>query len=306
MSQGQQIQVQMTMPNRGAALPPSIPLNRDTVVPVQIQPSLAGTPDAIDFAVTGSSAQNGAAVVIAGAKLKSSGAVTIRGTGQTQPGSSGNLRVVASLNGQPRATSLGFSVCAHPCAVENGPHCVPYFIDPASLANGKVGMEVRIVIASDSGNLAHLDQVVEREVVSDTHSRSASMNGQPIWNVQVQKGLQPVSHVDLDWHSVNVFSLRGMLQHHLQGNQGDWSQDQIDEFQCARCGMGAAAVIDNSGYRITRLVEFDAQGVLRLVRKFAHNCTINGRSSQSGPTALLEVTMRVPPGGVAAGGFPFP
>ncbi len=105
---------------------------------------------------------------------------------------------------------------------------------------------------------------------------------------------------------VNVFSLRGMLQAHLQGNQGDWSQDQFDEFQCARCAMQAAAVIDDSGYRITRLVAFDAAHVLWLtVRKYGQTCTIAGRTSLHGPTGLLEVPMRVPPGGVASG-FPFP
>ena len=49
MSQGQQVQVQVAIPNRGPALARSIPFNRDTVVQVQIQPSLVGTPDAIDF-----------------------------------------------------------------------------------------------------------------------------------------------------------------------------------------------------------------------------------------------------------------
>jgi hypothetical protein len=307
MSQGQQPQVQLLLPDRGAGLPRSIPFRRDTVVRVQDQPPLLGTPNALDFAITGNSAQNGEAFVVGNAQLQASGTVTIRGIRQTQPGSSGNLRLVARLGGLERANSGGFSVCAHPCAVYNGTHCISYFIDPASQALGKVGMEVRIVIDSDSGIPADLDRVVEREVVSETHSRSASMNGQPIWNVQVQKVLQPVAHVDLDWHLVNIFSLRGMLQAHLQGRHGDWSQDQFDEFRCGRCGMQVAAVIPNSGYRITRLVEFDAANVLWLtVRKLGQACTIAGRTSQTGPTGLLEVRMRVPPGGVAAGGFPFP
>ncbi len=274
---------------------------------MQIQPSLLGTPDAIDFNVAGDSANAGEAVVVGNAQLQMSGTVTIRGTRQTRPGYSGNLRLVARLNGVEQGSSGDFSVCAHPCAVRNGPHCIPYFIDPASLADGKVGMEVRIVIASDSGSLADLDLVFEDEVVLETHSRSASMNGQPIWNVQAQKALQPVAQVDLDWHSVNVFSLRGMLQAHLHGRHGAWSQDQFDEFCCDRCAMHAAAVIPNSGDRITRLVEFDAANTLWLtVRKFGQACTIAGRTSQPGPTGLLEVRMRVPPGGVPACGFPFP
>lgn len=306
MSQGQLVNVQVAIPGRGPGLPPSIPFNRDTPVQVQIHPSLAGTPDSIAFTIAGGSAQNGDAAVVTGGQLKASGNLTIRGTAQTQPGSSGNLRLIATLNGQQRAASGGFSVCAHPCAVENGPHHVPYQIHPGSIANGVVGMEVRIVVVSDSGSIADLNEVTEREIVSDTHSRSASMNGFPTWNVQVQKVLQPVAHVDLDWHTVNVCSLRAMLQAHLNGSQGDWSQDQFDEFRCARCGMEAAAVIENSGYRITRVVEFDAANVLRLnVRKFAQQCTIAGRTSSAGATALVEDTMRVPPGNVAAG-FLFP
>jgi len=167
-------------------------------------------------------------------------------------------------------------------------------------------MEVRIVTVSDSGAIADLNEVTEREIVSDTHSRSPSMNGFPKWNVQVQKVLQPVAHVDLDWHTVNVCSLRAMLQAHLHGSQGDWSQDQFDEFRCTRCSMKAAAVIENSGYRITRIAEFDAANVLWLtVRKSAQQCTIGGRTASAGPTALVEDVMRVPPGNIAAG-FPFP
>jgi len=306
MSQGQHVQVQISIPNRGPGLPISIPFNRDTVVPVQIHQSLVGASDAMDFTVSGNSAQNGEAEASAGAHVPAAGTVTIRGTSQTRPGSSGNLHLIASLNGQRRGRSGGFSVCAHPCAVQNGPHHVAYQINPGSVATGVVGMEVRIVIISDSGNIAHLDEVVEREFVSDTHSRSPSMNGFPRWKVQVQKTFQPVADVDLDWHTVNVCGLRAMLQAHLQGNQGNWSQDQFDEFRCARCGMDSAAVIENSGYRITRLVEFDAANVLWLtVRKFGHPCVIAGRASQAGPTGLLEDIMRVPPGGIAAG-FLFP
>src|SRR4051794_27273898 len=117
MSQGQQVHVQVSIPNRGAGLPTSIPFNRDTLVQVEILPSLAGTADAIDFSISGGSPQNGEAVVVAGAQLQASGSVTVRGTTQTQPGSSGNLQLVARLNGQQRGSSGGFSVCAHPCAV---------------------------------------------------------------------------------------------------------------------------------------------------------------------------------------------
>ncbi|QDV20031.1 hypothetical protein Pan153_47000 [Gimesia panareensis] len=306
MSQGQIVNVQLMIPDRGPGLPPSIPLNRDTLVRVQINPSLAGTQDSIAFTITGGSAQSGDAVVVGGEQLKASGNLTIRGTAQTQPGYARDLRLVATLNGKQQATSGGFSVCAHPCAVENGPHHVPYQINPESLEKGVVGMEVQIVIVSDSGAIADLNEVTEREIVSDTHSRSASMNDFPKWNVQVQRVLQPVANVDLDWHTVNVCSLRAMLLAHLQGSQGEWSQDQFDEFRCARCGMNAAVVIKNSGYRITRIVEFDTANVLWLtVKKFSWQCTIAERTASAGPTPSLEVKMRVPPGNVATG-FQFP
>jgi len=204
MSQGQQIHVQLSIPNRGARLPSSIPFNRDTIVQVQIQPSLVGTPDMVVFSISGNSASNGDVVVVAGGQLQASGMVTIRGTAQTQPGSSGNLQLVARLKGQQLAASPGFSVCAHPCGVANGPHHVPYQINPGSIADGVVGMEVKIVIISDSGNIADLDEVAEREIVSDTHSRSPSMNGFPKGAIKVQKKLQPVLHVDLDWHTIIV------------------------------------------------------------------------------------------------------
>jgi hypothetical protein len=99
MSQGQLINVQVSIPGRGPDLPPSIPFNRDTLVQEQIHPSLAGTPHSIAFTIRGGSAQNGDAAVVGSGQLKVSGNLTIRGTVQTQPGASGNLRLVATLNG---------------------------------------------------------------------------------------------------------------------------------------------------------------------------------------------------------------
>ena len=101
MSQGQQAQVLIAVPSRGPNLPSSIPFNRDTVVQVQIEPSLVGTADSIHFDIVGTSAQNGKAVVVAGGLKQASAPVTIRGTQQTQAGSSGNLRLVARLIPKP-------------------------------------------------------------------------------------------------------------------------------------------------------------------------------------------------------------
>ena len=165
MSQVQPVCVQILRPCRAAGLPTSIPFNSDTIVQVKIQPSLAGTSDAIDFAISGNSVLNGEAIIAGGGRLQTSGTVTIRGTRQTEQGESRNLRIVASLKGHQQGLSGGFSVCAHPCAIENGPHHQPYITTCPDTGLLLIGMEVKIVVVSDSGNSTDLDQVTDTEVV---------------------------------------------------------------------------------------------------------------------------------------------
>jgi len=295
--------------HRGQGLPSSVAFRKESTIQVELHPSLLGTGQTVIFEVVGRSAENGEVTIVSGQELEESGEIVLQGVRQTKPGCGGNLRLIACLNGAVQCgSSEPFSVCAHPCAVENGPEHRPKFYPDPDPAGNLVGMHVRISVLSDSGVVEDLDQVDEREIVSDTIDRTPSMKGHPKVKITVQKAMQSAPQVDVDDHTMNVMLIHGINDNVLKGDAGSWTNDQFDEFLCKRCGTehSVAAVIPNSGYRLIRSLYTDQDGRLHYrVDKTSRAVTIAGRTSAAGPSGPFAVEMRVPPSG-QSNGFEFP
>ena len=253
--------VAFQIPARGPGLPLSIPYRRDTQVEILIERHDNDPPGPVAIDILHTSGLNGIASLVTGEELLASGHVIIRGAHQTMPNNSGLIQVRARFNGQ-EFLSDGFSVCAHPAAVKNGPECsahvyVRVSIDPLNAGQelGQehlVGMFIRLGIVSDSGDDNDLNEVVDQELLSEPRDHSASMQGNPHGHSQTAKS-QRASEATLDLHDS---ALSTVLQYAraLQGRVGWWANDQLDTFVCQRCGMTEPAVIPNSGYRLIRSI----------------------------------------------------
>ena len=300
MSQNHQAQPAAPVPavvfqqlHRGQGLPSSIVFRKENAIQVELHPSLLGTGQTVIFEVVGCSAENGEVTIVSGTGTRRKRRYRpARCSATTKPGCGGNLRLIARLNGAVQCGSSDpFSVCAHPCAVENGPEHSPKFYPDPDPAGNLVGMHVRISVLSDSGVVEDLDQVDEREIVSDTIDRTPSLKGHPKVKITVQKVMQPAPQVDVDDHTMNVMLIHGINDNVLKGEAGSWTNDQFDEFLCKRCGTehSVAAVIPNSGYRLIRSLYTVQDGRLRYrVEKTSRAVTIAGRTSAAGPSGPLH------------------
>jgi hypothetical protein len=293
------MQIAITIPPRGQGLQPSIAYRRITPVNVTIQRDATDPPDPVLIDVIHCSAENGTASIVGAAELVSSNTVQIQGDEQTQPGHGGLLRVRARFSTQ-QVLSDGFSVCAHPCAVHNGPDHAPHvyievrqdLFDAALQATTEfmAGMYVELRIESDSGVDGDLDQVFDQEFVSAPLDHSKSMQGQP-QNPPKQGGQEPATNALMDRHDIGVIQVITFAAS-LGTQSGHWSNDQLDKFCCQRCDPDNWHVISRSGYRVTRTISRGKHNRIRLsVIKEARGCTVEGVATAPGPSPTFEVLL---------------
>jgi len=153
---------------REGHLPNSIRPDGKVTVQVTVNPPLDG--QHVTFAVVAESDNSGTATVVGNPKLSSDGVIEIHGGLQTTPGHAGELRIRASLDGVTVGEAPPFSVCAHPEAVGYG------LLGPATI-HLAVGMRVSVTVLSDSGDTSHLNEVVEKEMVSVAGDHTVSLAG---------------------------------------------------------------------------------------------------------------------------------
>jgi len=129
-----------------------IPPRIDTPVQVVVSPNLAGSGQHVTLAVNNQDANNGTVTLNGAATwdITSSGGVNLRGVTQTASGGHfSNLRPMLRVRGQDTIQSDGFSVSA----------IVVNFQQTSARDIGGGFLEFEYTWASDSGNLADLDQV---------------------------------------------------------------------------------------------------------------------------------------------------
>lgn len=124
-----------------------------------VNPSLASCPGQyIALSIINGSGNNGTATV-SPSRITRTTEVTITGGNQTKPGHKEQLKLQAKLDGSTiKASSVGFTVCAHPLNYRDPFH---HDIDTPI----KVGIAVADDWDSDSGTFADLDKTKISELV---------------------------------------------------------------------------------------------------------------------------------------------
>ena len=298
------MQLTFAIPSRGEGLAPSLPYRQTTPIAVTIEREPSDAQDAVLFEVVGSSALNGTAAIVEPDQLLETGVIEVSGDAQTEPGSSGHLFIRAVLDGDPIATSDGFSVCAHPTSVENGPQFETITLEHAESDGSMIGLKVWIRLPSDSGVDGDLSSVQEMEVVADAHDFTGAATKAP---KSSNSKWQLAHQVQPDRHRMRADVMNVADQTQLHGANGGWSNDQLDVFYCPRCGMAQAAPapIANSGYRVTRVISTTADNKLQLVlSKHPQACIINDFQAEAGPSQPIEITATVPKKHVNVGSQP--
>lgn len=147
---------------RAEGLPNSVSPGKTATVFISINPSFTIPGHNISLDVINCNVSNGIAAISGNAILTNSGKITIIGVGQTSPGSAGQIKIRARLDGVTQcAISNGFSICAHLNNFE-----VKEFTPQGST------LIVDYSWKSDSGNLKDLDAGRVVEIV--TYDSSAN------------------------------------------------------------------------------------------------------------------------------------
>ncbi len=275
---------------RTPQLPYSVSPTQTGQVSVQYDPLFASIGAQETFSVVGTGGNNGSASV-SPSTLTNSGTLTVTGITQTNSGYSGQLFIQATgCNGTLDGTSPGFSVCAHPVAVQDGPG------NGLINSGGVAGMWIQIVIKSDSGTDADLNQVQDTELVSISYNHTGSFLAVPpgsSWN----SGYMPAVNVPDDHHTYPVNGPDGILDlcdNH--GGNGSSTVNQMDAFYCQRCGMtqASATAIPNSGYHNTfTIIQGTGTQVKFRVDQTRNAVTLMGFSTSSG-SAAADYSQTVP------------
>ena len=220
----------------GDGMPDSLPPTKTYAVLVTVEPSLEGTGQFIELSIINSSRDNGSATVFPNRITKST-TVRVTGGAQTMPLHAGQLQIQAKLDGTTvKATSRGFSVCAHPLNMEE-----TFGRDINS--DSAVGLIVRIAIKSDSGRFDDLDEVDMSEVVEQFHKDQPPFkDGSGFANTSPYQPIIPKQ------------GPRTMVDSHVEprptpGPKGKANRIQLHIFHCKRCGA-VNKVVPKSGFDI--------------------------------------------------------
>jgi hypothetical protein len=220
-------------------MPASLPPTKTYSVRVSIEPPLTGTSDFIELSIINSNGLNGTATVTP-TRITQSTTVVVTGGSQTRPGNGGRLQIQAKLNGKEvKATSNGFSVCAHPTTYEE-----TFFQDLNTPT--AVGMIVKDTVKSDSGKFDDLDQVEISEVVEQFRKDEPPFNDGSgfVKQSDYMAAIPPPGKIAGDTHAEPRPSA---------GPKGTSTRIQLSMFKCWRCGAVDKAV-PNSGYDIEHTV----------------------------------------------------
>jgi peptidoglycan hydrolase-like protein with peptidoglycan-binding domain len=253
-------------------MPPSIPPNKNYAVPVTIQPPLTGG-NFIEFEIVNGSGINGTAAV-APVHLQRSAILTVTGKTQTTPGNAGQLQIQAKLNGVIKATSGGFSVCAHPLNVRIDRVARDVFDQSGA------GMQVVEKIESDSPDFQDMDRVEVSELVEAfKRDDPPFQSGSGFVN---NSGFQPVIPPSSDLSQVDTH----VEPRPRPGPPGKSVKIQVHMFRCFRCGATDKPV-PHSGFEVTH-------EVFRAGNGFKHR--VSKKGEDVGITAPSGVSIKSKPG----------
>lgn len=216
-------------------MPDSLPPTKTYVVQVLVEPPLNGTGQFIELSIVNSSFDNGTARVFP-TRITRSTSVTVTGGAQTTPGHAAQLQIQAKLDGVTvKATSAGFSVCAHPLNMEE-----TFFKDLNS--STAVGIIVKVALKSDSGKFEDLDKIEMSEVVEQFRKDEPPFKqGSGFANNSGYGPLIPPPGKALaDTHGEPRPD---------PGPKGISNRIQLHIFRCNRCGA-IDKVVPNSGFDI--------------------------------------------------------
>jgi hypothetical protein len=218
---------------------------------------------AVQIAVKGSSADNGAATVdnAASVNLYGGGVVTLRGTAQTKPGNAGKLRLTASFGGRELASTNMFSVAAIPQDM--------VLVSITPVTGPRRGFVVTQTWSSDSGNVADLDEVQVAELVEYVTNTGcfSGVGAQNSWYIPANSGTLT------DTHGTPVAIMTSF---------GVRMANQTEMFLDRRTGV-TDIPMRNSGFRILRIVVFaGAGGRIITTSKAGAAVTAKGVASAAG------------------------
>lgn len=246
-------------------LPPSVPPTKTYAVEVTIDPPLTGD-DFMELSIVNGSTINGTAT-ISPARIMRSSTVIVTGGTQTMPKNGGRLQIQAKLNGQDvKATSEGFSVCAHPLNVQ-----ATFARDVNGVVEqiDKVGMIVKVTMDSDGKNFSDLDQVEVSELIETFNRNMPPFKDAPENPSGYTPVIPPQGLSMVDTHAEPRPSA---------GPRGTADKIQMHIFRCARCGANDKPV-PNSGFDVLHEVFQDPA-----TKKFRHKVTKKG----------TKIGMRIP------------
>jgi hypothetical protein len=251
----------------GGGMPNSVPPGKTYDVQVTVNWTRPAPTRPITLTVVGGSADNGTAT-ISPAQISSTATVTITGGSQTKPGHAGSLKIEAKLDGATKATSAGFSVCAHP---------VNYRDSLASDLDepGRVGVVVQDGWDSDSGTFADLDQAEDSELVEYDAPTKPPYSGVAGGN---NSGYQPANSLTKDTHSIG---------RPAAGPAATWERRQVCIFKCHRCGA-TDQDHPNSGFKILHSVFLVGVKWKHRVTKTGASVTARGHSSAAGSANVIS------------------
>ncbi|WP_143392804.1 hypothetical protein [Fimbriiglobus ruber] len=272
---------------RRQTFPHSVSPGGTAIVQVTIGPPLDG--QHATFEIVGESANNGSATIVGNPTLSASGTIEILGGQQTAPGHGGGLVIRGLVNGNAVASSLPFSVCAHPDAIEYA------YVGDINDDPHRVGIRLTVTAVSDSGNNAHLSEVREREIVSENFGHSPALQGAPAAKPDQDKEYHYATAIPDDRHTAGRTQAHALNHHRLHGQPGSWFNDQVDVFTCPRCGLTVPKVIRGSGYRLRRTIQVVGGQLQVAFFKEPHPALVEGHQAQPGPAPQINQAVDVPP-----------
>jgi len=234
-------------------MPPSLPPTKTYAVLVTVEPALTGG-DFIELSIVNNSPLHGTATIFP-TRITHSGTVTVRVGAETTPGHAGRLQIQARLNGKDvKATSEGFSVCAHPLNFR-----VRFHKD--HFDNSGAGMIVKETLESDSSRFADLDRVEMSEAVESFRKDEPPFHEGSgfVKNSKYLPAIPPPGTFMGDTH---------VEPRPKAGPKGVAEKIQAHMFRCLRCGAADKAV-PNSGFDIKH-------EVFGVGKQFKHRVTKKG------------------------------
>ncbi|CAN5298884.1 hypothetical protein BH10PLA2_BH10PLA2_14420 [soil metagenome] len=208
----------------------------------------------------------------------------------------GPLKIQLLVGKTPTIETKGFSVAAIPDRITIGT------VTPDA-ANFGVGFSVQMIVHSDSGNNADLDQIGVSELVADLiktggYHYTLSLNSNNTY-------AGPAStHVFNDRHDTTFTLLKNAPVQLLAGNVGSSVTNQVYLFKDARTGV-VGIPIARSGYQITKEYILSGSTVTAFHTKNGASVTVEGKTALPGlgSAILPQIDVPVPS---TLGGMPTP